>query len=295
MSEGMIIRRGGGGGGLSPNAAVLTVTAPIGSTITITKGGTSKTQDASKGHPSADDASVAKWYFSISTANFGTWTVTATLGSETATGTIVIDAADEYDLILSYHVPSGYQEVEYLESDSAQYIDTGIIANGHQTIECKWNNISARDGYCRIYGGQRNNSYDQKRTLTFRTSTNNISVGYNNSDIDYNGISINTLHTSISDKNITTIDNTVVAQHTYADFTASVKIYLFAFNSSGSVDVRGKKRIYYFKIVDNNVKVMELYPCYRKSDSVAGMWDRVSETFYTNAGSGTFAVGGDVN
>jgi hypothetical protein len=38
-----------------------------------------------------------------------------------------------------------------------------------------------------------------------------------------------------------------------------------------------------------------LIPCYRKSDKVAGMYDRINDVFYTNAGTDLFIVGPDIN
>ena len=45
----------------------------------------------------------------------------------------------------------------------------------------------------------------------------------------------------------------------------------------------------------NDVLVREFIPCYRKADSVAGLYDLANNTFYTNAGSGVFVVGPDVS
>ncbi len=54
-------------------------------------------------------------------------------------------------------------------------------------------------------------------------------------------------------------------------------------------------KIYYFKWLDsNNELVQDLVPCYRKSDNEIGMYDLVSNTFYINAGTGTFIKGPDV-
>ena len=50
----------------------------------------------------------------------------------------------------------------------------------------------------------------------------------------------------------------------------------------------------YFKIFDGDVIKRELYPCYRKSDNTIGMFDKVSNRFFTNTGSGTLVVGSDV-
>lgn len=101
MSEGMIIRRGGGAS-LKATDALLRVQAPAGSTVTITKGSVSKTD---LGHENADDHTVYDYYFIIHQSQFDSvnpWTITATLGEDTASDTIIIDTADEYDVELSY-------------------------------------------------------------------------------------------------------------------------------------------------------------------------------------------------
>lgn len=41
-------------------------------------------------------------------------------------------------------------------------------------------------------------------------------------------------------------------------------------------------------------RLIDLIPCYRKSDNVVGMYDIVSGTFFTSAGSGIFTKGGNV-
>ena len=41
-------------------------------------------------------------------------------------------------------------------------------------------------------------------------------------------------------------------------------------------------------------RLIDLIPCYRKSDNAVGMYDIVSDTFFTSAGSGIFTKGGDV-
>lgn len=92
----------GGGGSLKATDAILRVQAPAGSTVTISKGGVTKS-DA--GHENADDHTVYDYYFIIHQSQFDSinpWTVTATDGTETASDTIIIDSADEYDVYLEY-------------------------------------------------------------------------------------------------------------------------------------------------------------------------------------------------
>ncbi len=92
----------GGGGGLQDTDALLRVQAPAGSVVTITKGATTKTD---QGHENADDNTVYDYYFIIHQSQFDSvnpWTVTATLNGDTASDTIVINAAEEYNMTLEY-------------------------------------------------------------------------------------------------------------------------------------------------------------------------------------------------
>ena len=93
---------GGGGGGLSATDALLRVQAPAGSTVTISKGGTTKTD---QGHENAEDTSLYDYYFIIHQSQFDSttpWTVTATLGADSASDTVIIGSNKEYYLELSY-------------------------------------------------------------------------------------------------------------------------------------------------------------------------------------------------
>ena len=51
----------------------------------------------------------------------------------------------------------------------------------------------------------------------------------------------------------------------------------------------------YLKIYDTKDKLIRnLIPCYRKLDGIIGMYDLVSDVFYTNSGNGTFVKGNDI-
>lgn len=113
----------GGGGGLQATDAILRVIAPAGSTVTISKGGVSKS-DA--GHENASDPTLYDYYFIIHQSQFDSinpWTVTATIGGDTMSGTVIIDAADEYDLALVlYNIyRSGTESVAMENVPATQY------------------------------------------------------------------------------------------------------------------------------------------------------------------------------
>lgn len=113
---------GGGGGSLKATDALLRVEAPAGSTVTITKGGVTKTD---LGHENADDNTIYDYYFIIHSSQFDStpWTVTATLGAESDSATIIINAADEYDLVLSY-IPDQVINYLLLYADGVQDTET---------------------------------------------------------------------------------------------------------------------------------------------------------------------------
>lgn len=119
---------GGGGGSLKATDAILRVIAPAGSTVTISKGGVSKSD---LGHENADDHSLYDYYFIIHASQFDSnpWTVTATLSGESASDTIVIDSADEYDIQLEYYL--------YFVKNG-QIVGNNMVAEGK-----KWNSSSS--------------------------------------------------------------------------------------------------------------------------------------------------------
>lgn len=92
----------GGGGKLKNADAVLVVTVPTGSTVTATKGGTTLTPTM---WVKAADNTLDCAIFSIPASQFDSttpWTVTATLGMETASATVLITENKEYEVTVSY-------------------------------------------------------------------------------------------------------------------------------------------------------------------------------------------------
>ena len=75
---------------------------------------------------------------------------------------------------------------------------------------------------------------------------------------------------------------------------ASKRLTLFAALDISNWTYYSKVRMYSAKAWFNGALIRELYPCYRKSDNVIGMYDIVNDVFYTNSGSGTFTKGGNV-
>lgn len=272
---------GGGGGSLKNTDAVLIVSVPTGSTVTATKGGVTLTPTiwAQNADNTLDTA-----IFSVKASTFDSnaWTVTATLNGDTASDTVVIDSAEEYSLELNFRLPSLYQEVEYIASSGTQWIDTGITPNSNTLCKIKFMNLEVTGNT--IFG------YSSGNELRFFNNSSAYYFDLGSSRINGGTCYANTLQEielgNYYVKNIAT-SATIISGSTLS-FTGEKTITL---NGSSNCS---KNRWYYVQIYNGSDLVCNLIPCYRISDSVAGMWNNVSKTFLTNQGSGSFTVGADV-
>lgn len=83
--------------------------------------------------------------------------------------------------------------------------------------------------------------------------------------------------------------------HNYSGNTYTKPIYLFGLNNGGTLDATQFEAmtISTFKVFRNyadSLPIMDMIPCVRDSDSTVGMYDIVSNTFFTSAGGADFIV-----
>lgn len=93
---------GGGAGGLNPNDALIHVNAPLGSTVDFTLSSVIVATIPPAKAFTNSDGETADYYY-IAKAD-GTYTVTATLTPETASNTVVVNGAGQYDIALSFNL-----------------------------------------------------------------------------------------------------------------------------------------------------------------------------------------------
>lgn len=202
---------GGGGGELLPTDAILRVQAPANSTVTITKGTTTKTD---LGHENADDHTVYDYYFIIHQSQFdpvNPWTVTATLGTDTASSTIVIDAADEYDVVLNYNlVLFDYGVTDYTFQayrTASSYGSGGVqFANDYMQVWAKWAEAAASTA-----------------TWAYCTTTVDASK-YSTVEIEYTSSASSTLAVRATYNGANLASTTVATNATAAPITATLDI-----------------------------------------------------------------------
>ena len=183
-------------------------------------------------------------------------------------------------------LPAEYQEVEYLQSSGTQYIDTGVVLDDTMTIRIKYDFI--RSGF--VFGSRVSASSRYSGITNEGGGAYNIRYG-NTVIYTQNTAPFGTVDVVISPNGVT-LNGEEVSTTAYGDSFYAGNCYLFTSNSNG-VPFTGDyatNRVRRFTI-DN---VIDLVPCKRKSDDVLGMYDLINDEFLTNAGTGTFLTGGNV-
>ena len=195
-------------------------------------------------------------------------------------------------------LPSEYQEVEYIEADGDQYIDTGMTLSEKNEAELKISNITY--GNTKIFGSRTSATSDNFAVISTATSLVCDFYNYNNNRL--------TVSTPIAEpitiktgRNGLQINDNTKSITTFSSFTTPDNAYIFS--GSGTFPAaytNAKARLYYCKIrlYDTYIYgelVRDFVPCYRKSDNEIGLYDLVTNTFFTNAGTGSFTKGADVD
>lgn len=295
---GDVVTFGGGGMNFPSGNAVLQVTAPTGSTVSITNGTVTKT--TSDGHAISDRGTASDYYFSIAPADFGTFTVTGTRSGETGTASVTVSSNLIYSTSVWYHVPIlEYQEVEYLESNETPYINTGITYVDGADVDFQ---------YTKTYSGTAAKSVFGSRPSSGSVGIFSMTQYNGNMVADPYALAIEPVNTNRHRIQ----SGAYIGWQLYYDGVAKIEtpttlstsgrpIGLFgemkasSVTATPSVDLRSACKIFSAKLYQGDTLVSEMYPCLRLSDSTPGMYDKVNSVFRVNSNSsGAFTYGGAV-
>lgn len=189
-------------------------------------------------------------------------------------------------------LPSAYQEVEYIQSSGTQYfiVWTSFKTSYKSVIDLEmdviwWDYIPLwvhNDAWKR-YGID---AYGGKFTVIswWGSWTNTATEDTNR-------------HLITIDKTTATVDGTDYSI-LYSDYTYNKWVWVFGYHNTqtNGVNYESSNKLYKLDIYDENwTQIYDLVPCYRKSDSVIGMYDIINDVFYTNEWTGTFTKWNDVN
>ncbi len=207
-------------------------------------------------------------------------------------------------------LPSEYQEVEYLGSTGTQYIQTNVsIQNVRRAVgDVSFNTAAPME--LNYVAGVRNSS---KTALgfgvlgttrggftcyPFEWKTNDIAYAVTaNEKINFDTV-INETNTTFKVNGITRYTGTTTSASS-AGFTGTNTITIGALMSAPSVGVSSPQysllgKVFNIKMYDGSDNLIFNGIPAKNSSNVLGLYDTVSETFLTNAGTGTFIAGPDV-
>ena len=169
-------------------------------------------------------------------------------------------------------LPSGYQRVEWLQSTGTQCIKIPCQLNAINSISTKYKSaLGWIFGNCAEGNGSKGLILVQQAT----TAVSWFGNRQYQDNLPYNSTNSYTK---------------IVAGDDAANVPSSLNaIGIFCNLYQNNIAGRTSSTYYYF--ITN---LFSLVACRRTSDSVAGLYDIANGVFYSNAGTGTFSIGGDV-
>lgn len=202
---------------------------------------------------------------------------------------------------VKHDLPAEYTEMLYLESSGTQYIDMDFVPTVKPKIEC-WCNVIAGDhdlfGTSSAYFNvdiSQDGSTTYKHYYRYGSNTSNIfnipSTFNSSQHWEYYSFSDKIVqHRRISDnlfyaKNAGSDRETATVSNVWDFSTNTRKVYMF---KGRDYHTAALGVVYAY---DGEILKRFFVPAMRNSDSVLGMYDKVSNTFFTNAGTGEF-IGG---
>ena len=193
-------------------------------------------------------------------------------------------------------LPSGYTELEYIESTGTQYIDTGIKPNQDTSIEIEAipsavGETYLGEGFCPYAAGVSNND-----------SAFECYTSHDQYEFDYDGQIAYLATATVGDvlkinhsKNVVSLTVNGADAYTqifeYKSFESPYTLTLFARHRASLVYSKGK--IKKCKIKSGDTLVGDFYPA-KSINGTIGLYDLVNSAFYTNAGTGVFTAGAEI-
>ena len=186
-------------------------------------------------------------------------------------------------------LPSGYTELEYIESTGTQYVDTGFVPNQDTRVVATFETENCNSNWRCVFGARTTTGNAQ--SLGFYLSNTNVFSGFygnsNNKSFTFSGISVSGKHTVDWNKNVVTLDG-VTQTLTAQTYDSTCSLYICNVNTAGTLGAHPLQgKIYSCQIYDNGTLVREFVPC-RNPYGIVGLYDLVNGQFYGNAGTGEF-------
>lgn len=199
----------------------------------------------------------------------------------------------EMTALVKPHLPSEYQQVDYIESSGSQYINLQHTPSIQTCFECDFAFTDL------TVATPRNGGTYANRSMFGLNGSNDTSANRNKWYIGLGAV--NTwVGTPDTDRHTFKVDLTEMKGYIDGELSAtgsyvqgggfSRGLAVFAMiDGNGDAQIFNTKgKCYGVRLYNNNVLIKKFVPCYRKSDNEIGLYDVIGQQFYTNAGSGSF-------
>lgn len=194
-----------------------------------------------------------------------------------------------------------YTELEYIQSANSQYINTNIQCNIIGRIETKFSTLIIK-GYNWMCGASSSTGAARFNTLGIGLSSNEGNNGFCYNSVVRYTFNSNTIYDidykMKSGEQLITVNNTNYTG-SYTGTITPCMCYIFGLNYGDSGNPGWAEnnyftslKLYKFKIyaTDQITLIRDFIPVKDKNDVVC-LYDKVSKTYFYNAGTGTFTAG----
>ena len=185
-------------------------------------------------------------------------------------------------------LPAGYTRLEYIESTSGQYIDTGFVPNQDTRLVMQaYLPVNGNNQF--IYGAR---TGEFSNTFAFNSYRTRYRMHYCDGHSDFSeSLSFSEPFEIDHNKETVTINGSYAVSRTYSEFTCPSNLVLFAVNnSSGTAATFATAKVYSCDVYDNDTLVRDFIPA-KDSGGEAGLFDMVTMSFYKDAAGVGFVAG----
>lgn len=188
-------------------------------------------------------------------------------------------------------LPSGYTQLEYIESSGKQWINTGFNPKSTTRIKVSAKFLGGATTSA-LFGARGTASGTDPKSFTFLVVSQKPRSDYFGSS-KTGAHTVSTSRVEIDwNKNVCSIDSDTIT-HTATSAVSNQALYIFAVNTAGSATLPASMQLYSCAIYDNGTLVRDFVSCKNASGAV-GLYDTVEGQFYANDGTGTFTAGPEI-
>jgi len=194
-------------------------------------------------------------------------------------------------------LPSGYTQLEYIQSTGAQYINTGFAPNQDTRVVMEFL-VPDLDSSDWVFGARAGMNDRAFAFLYNRVNGGEMRQDYGYYNTNHSGpaaiygqkimVDMNKNHCDVYNESGTKYWENDLGS---SSFQAPYQLVFPGIVDSSGYGSPAKLLIYSFKLYDNGTLIRDYVPAKRNSDNAIGMYDTVNDTFYPNAGTGTFTAG----